>query len=175
MATRLSYLRATISLLDSGQIEGRKQMAVVDAVLSLTHNIQKAFNNKEILSCLLLDVKGAFDHVSTVQLLRILRNLRVDSRIIRWVQYFMNDRRLCLAFDGQRQESQKVTTGIPQGSPISPILFLIYIRGLFPKIKASFSNSTSLSFIDDIALYVSGKNIQENCRTLEQLAEVAFS
>ena len=71
----------------------------------------------------------------------------------------MDNRRLCLAFDGQRQESQKVTTGIPQGSPISPILFLIYIRGLFPKIKASFSNSTSLSFIDDIALYISSKDI----------------
>ena len=100
MATRLSYLRATTSLLDSGQIEGRKQMAAVDAVLSLTYDIQKAFNNKETLSCLLLDVKGAFNHVSTLQLLRILRNLRVNSRIIRWVQYFMDNRRLCLAFDG---------------------------------------------------------------------------
>ena len=175
MTTRLSYLKATTSLLDLGQIEGRKQMVTVDAVLSLTHDIQKAFNNKETLLYLLLNVKEAFNHVSTLQLLRILKNLRVDSRIIRWVQYFMDDRRLCLAFNGQRQKSQKVTTGIPQGSPISPILFLIYIRGLFPEIKASFSNSTSLSFIDDIALYVSGKDIQENCRTLEQLAEVAFS
>ena len=66
IATRLSYLRATTSLLDSGQIEGRKQMAAVDAVLSLTHDIQKAFNNKETLSYLLLDVKGAFNHVSTL-------------------------------------------------------------------------------------------------------------
>ena len=70
---------------------------------------------------------------------------------------------------------QDVKTGIPQGSPISPILFLIYIRHLFPQIKIKFSDMQKPSYIDDVALYITGKTAQENTQKLQTVTQTVFS
>ncbi len=70
-----------------------------------------------------------------------------------------------LAFDGEiMNNSVSINAGIFQGSPVSPILFLIYISQLF---KSNSNLSVRMiSYIDDIFLVVSSKIIQENCRIL---------
>ena len=77
----------------------------------------------------------------------------------------MNNRHLQLAFDGNKQEKTKVKIGIPQGSPVSPILFLIYIRNIFPKINIMHIRSPS--YMNDITLSHSSKSIENNCKMLE--------
>ena len=57
----------------------------------------------------------------------------------------------------------------------SLILFLMYIRYLFPKIRAKFGNLQSLSYIDDVTLYVEGRNIDKNVKIMENAAKVAFT
>ena len=61
----------------------------------------------------------------------------------------------------------KVDTGVPQGSPVSPILFLIYMRDLFSDLK----DVTPLSYIDDIGLITSLTSLQKNARTLQREVE----
>ena len=85
----------------------------------------------------------------------------------------MNDRSIELAFDGKKQKSRSVRTGIPQGSPILPILFLIYIRFLFPKLKLDM-NINSSSFIDDISISTSSKSVEINCQRLTKSMKIAF-
>ena len=75
----------------------------------------------------------------------------------------MSNRALRLSFDGQTEEFSRLETGIPQGSPISPILFLIYIRELFPRIAAKV-----LSYIDDISLTVASTSLKKNIRILQR-------
>jgi len=62
-----------------------------------------------------------------------------------------------------------------QESSILLILFLIYIQHLFLKIRARIENLQSLSYIDDITLYVEGKSIDKNVKKLEKMVKIAFT
>jgi hypothetical protein len=174
IATRLSYLAETTDLLDNEQMGGRRYRAAIDAVLCLLHDINKANNNKKILSILFFDVKGAFDHVSKTRLLDTMRRLHLHPAVIRWTDTFLSDRQIGLAFDGEREDLKPVSTGIPQGSPISPILFLIYLRFLFSTIHEKHPETATPSYIDDVACLVVGNSEEENCIKLESIARTAF-
>ena len=75
--------------------------------------------------------------------------------------------------DERKSKTYYIESGIPQGSPISPILFLIYIRYLFPKIRMKF-NAHSPIFIDDVAIYVENKTAKQNCKEIEIIFKTAF-
>ena len=126
---------------------------------------------KHKTSTLFLDVKGAFDHVAKNKLLAILQQLRLPTSLISWVSSFLGNRVLRLSFDGQTEEFSRIDTGIPQGSPISPILFLIYIRDLFPSIAAA----KVISYIDDILLIVLSTSLRKNIQILEREAAKIYS
>jgi retron-type reverse transcriptase len=79
------------------------------------------------------------------------------------------------SFDGERNQSQSVNSGIPQGSPISPMLFLIYIRFLFTKINNKHTQLKLPSYIDDVAIIVEGKTAKENSKTLELVTKLHFN
>ena len=116
-----------------------------------------------------MNVKGAFDHVSANQLLKICQNLGLPKSLCSWIECFMNDRYLQLTFDGNKQEKTSFKIGISQGSPVSPILFLIYIRNIFPEINIMYIRSPS--YVDDIALSYSSNSIKNNYEMLELTAE----
>ena len=86
--------------------------------------------------------------MATNKLLDMCKKLRLPLALIRWIRYFLSDRYLQLKFNNQTQELERVKVSIPQGSPISPILFLIYIRDICrPR-----PNTFSFSYMDDICL-----------------------
>ncbi len=174
MATRLSHWAETTDLLYHEQMGGRKQRSAIDAAMCLTHDIQQAFNNNKVLSALFLNVKGAFDHVSLNQLLKVLQKLHLPQVVLKWVQCFLTNRSIVLAFDDERNQSQSVNSGILQGSPISLMLFLIYIRFLFTKINNKHTQLKLSSYIDDVAIVVKGKTAEENSKTLKLVTKTAF-
>ncbi len=135
----------------------------------MTNEIEVNKRQGLITSTLFLDVKGAFDHVAKNQLLERLKALRLPISLIAWIASFLSDRTLRLAFDGQIEAFSAIETGIPQGSPISPILFLIYIRDLF-----RFSPIKPLSYIDDISLTVALTSVKKNVKILEREARTLY-
>ena len=173
VATRLSYFAATSDLLYQDQIGGRKQRSAVDAVLSLVHDVQLAKSKGLVTSALFLDVKGAFDHVSSSRLAHICQKLGLPKCLIQWILSFLQDRSIQLAFDGNIQQKRPIDIGIPQGSPISPILFLIYVSELFK--NRSQDDIRTPSYIDDIALIVSSPTVEENCNKLRNAVQELFS
>ena len=153
---------------------GRKQRSAVDAAMCLTHDIQHAINNNKVLSALFLDVRGAFDHVSLNQLLKVMKRLHLPLVVLRWVQCFLTNRSITLVFDGERNQSQSVNSEIPQGSLISPMLFLIYIRFLFTKINNNHTQLKLPSYIDDVAIIVEDKTAKKNSKELKLVTKTAF-
>ena len=116
-----------------------------------------------------MDVKGAFDHVSKTKLVERMMEL---GDLIRWTLSFLTDRKIQLVIDGHTNRERDIETGIPQGSPVSPILFLVYISGVFEKVSVSYPAITSLSFVDDLGFIASGYSVKELAKTLGQVATV---
>ena len=81
----------------------------------------------------------------------------------------MNNRILRLVFNSNTKSFKPINTGIPQESPILPILFLIYIRDLFKSNSIKF-----LSYMDDISLIASSKSFKQNIKILERETKVLF-
>lgn len=164
-AQRLSFLAETTTLLHHSQIGSRLHKSAIDAALLLANEVEVNKRIKRITTALFLDIKGAFDHVAKNRLLAILQKLGLPISLISWISSFLSKRQLRLAFDGQTEEFSDINTGIPQGSPISPILFLIYIRDLFPGMASSIR---VISYMDDIVLLISSTSLKKNIRILER-------
>lgn len=163
IANRLSAMAEVSNLLNPTQIGGRQHKSAIDAAIILTDMALQERMVNRILTALLMDVKGAFDFVAMNQLLQILFDLGLPLSLITWVKTFLEDRLLRLSFDGETESFTKTITGIPQGSPVSPILFLIYIRELFTDNSVTF-----LSYIDDICLVFASKSMAKNIKVLEK-------
>ena len=86
----------------------------------------------------------------------------------------MNNRSIALAFDDQKQHTRQIKIDISQKSSISSILFFIYIRFLFLKIRLKIWINF-FNFIDDIQINVLLKNIENNCKILTEIIKITFS
>ena len=161
VAEQLSQYCESYSKLHPGQMGGRKERSAIDAVAILVHTVQKGWEEKKLVAALFMDVKGAFDHVSKGQLIARMVELGIDGDLVLWTRSFLTDRKFQLVIDGHENREREIETGIPQGSPVSPILFLIYISGVFEEVTKTCPLVTSLSFIDDLGFIASGSSVKE--------------
>ena len=83
IATRLSHFIEHSNLLHNKQMRNRKNRFTIDAFICLLHNIQNAKISKNVYSCVFLDAKGAFNHVSTKRSIAILLKLKMSNQLIR--------------------------------------------------------------------------------------------
>ena len=86
----------------------RKQISAINAVMSLIHDIQLAKNENKITSVLFMNVKEVYDHVSCNQLLKICKNLGLPRSLCSWIECFMNNRYVQLAFDENSKKRQEL-------------------------------------------------------------------
>ena len=152
----------------------RKQRCAIDAVASLVYKIERAWAEKKLAAALFMNVKGAFDRVSKTKLVERMMEQGVDGDLIRWTQSFLTERKVQLVIDGHTNGKRDIETGIPQGSPVSPILFLIYISGVFEKVSVSYPEITALSFVDDLGFIASGYLVKQLAKTLGRVATVVL-
>ena len=91
-----------------------------------------------------------------------------------WTSSFLTNQKVQLVIDGHDNKERDIETGIPQGSPVAPILFLIYISGVFNKVSEKSPLVISLSFVDDLGFIASGSSVKELVKTLENVAKVVL-
>ena len=169
LAKRLGALAEVTHLLHPSQIGGRRCKSAIDTDLLLPDEIRQQRRIGRLTTTVFPDIKGAFDHVALNQLLTIMSNLKLFYSLISWTCLFLTERLLSLSFDGQTQQFSPIESGIPQGSPISPILFLICIRDLFQT-----TNNFSLSYIDDLSISASSTSLEKNVRILSREVSSLF-
>jgi ribonuclease HI len=168
IARRLSYLVEEFQLIPDMHMGGRKLRSTEHALQTVIQRIYDAWNRGkgQVASLLLLDVSGAFDNVSHQRLLHNLRKRRVDESVVRWIASFLTDRNTRIVVDGFESNSYTVETGVPQGSPLSPILYIFYNSDLIEECDAG-DDTAATGYIDDAAILAWGDTTEETCAKLE--------
>jgi len=154
-----------------GQFGCRRGRGTSDAVAQLVAKVEKAWGTKRTALALLLDVKGAFDRVDKTQLLRRMTQVGIAGNIVRWVASFLSNRRAMLVIDGRTGETRDIQAGLPQGSPVSPVLFILSVSALFQWLEDRHSALQAISFVDDIGLVIECDGLEDGTRQLECIAK----
>jgi Reverse transcriptase (RNA-dependent DNA polymerase)/Endonuclease-reverse transcriptase len=168
LADRISSTAEEHALLPWNQMGARKQRSTLSAVGLLTSCVQTAWKARPgcVVSMLSLDLAGAFDNVSHERLLWILERKGFPKWLIQVISSFLTGRRTRIAFTGYESEWIQTQTGIPQGSPLSPILFLFFISELLAEFQRVSSDTLGFGFVDDTNLITWGDTAQDNCQRL---------
>jgi hypothetical protein len=110
---------------------------------------------------LTMDVDGGFGNVKLSGLIDRMKQLYIPIYLISWVTSFLQDRKISLRADGKQLRQFNLSGGVPQGSPISPLLFAMFISPIVKNFDQEFQDgffAFSLSYVNDIALVVCGPN-----------------
>lgn len=95
-----------------------------------------------------MDFMKAFDKVPHQRLLKKMERYKISETVIKWVESFLNDRKQKVTVNGAESKNHKVTSGIPQGTVLGPMLFVIYINDM-PECV----DSTTYLFADDTKIF----------------------
>ena len=104
----------------------------------------------------------AFDRVHHQRLLQKMKNVGITGSTLRWIRAFLSERIQCVRVENASSSWKPVKSGIPQGSVLGPILFIIFINDM-PDYVASMCQL----FADDAKIFRS-VNSQEDIRTLQE-------
>jgi Reverse transcriptase (RNA-dependent DNA polymerase) len=127
------------------------------------------------VSMMTLDMTGAFDHVPRGKLLQVLVSMGIPYWMIKMLHSFVQHRLTSLSMPGYKSNQFWINIGVPQGSPLSPILFNLYTAGLLEtldKLKHLPDlgvDSFAFAFADDNHVVVTSRDFKTNCLAMEQL------
>jgi len=166
VAERISYLVERYQLLPKHHFGARKQRSTTHALLLLQEAIWQAWRGKKTLTLASFDVKGAYNGVAKDHLLDQLRRRKIPEPMVRWIDDFCTNRKACVSVNGTTSKVYDLPqAGLPQGSPLSPILFLFFNAEL---LQHSIPHGGSLGFVDDITTWVVGSSAEENTSRIQQ-------
>ena len=124
--------------------------STISALCSLTYDWLKELDNGNEICSIFFDLRKAFDSVPHVHLINKLSSLPLCPHILQWIHSYLSERSQVVAVGGELSSVKNVVSGVPQGSVLGPLLFIIYIDDVVTRISSS--SSISL-YADDIALY----------------------
>ena len=163
VASHLSAIARYVGLLHRNQCGSLPSLSSFNACTALTDTVRTLQRPALKVSSLFLDIKGGFDNVDADILCSALRSKGVNHYLISWVRSFLTERTCRLLFQGSPRIFPPVSVGTPQGSPVSPLLFVIYVAPL----HIPLDRGLVLSYVDDFSLTVSSPSYRTNSRSLQ--------
>ena len=127
------------------------------ALLSPVDNLTRALENGEYVVGVYLDFSKAFDTVDHMILLQKLYHYGVRGCAHDWFTSYLSNRSQFVTYNGVKSNLDNVKCGVPQGTILGPLLFLLYINELSFAWKRTFP----VLFADDSNLFLSGKNTDQ--------------
>lgn len=167
IADRMTYILEDKGLLTNNQAGFRQGRCTTDQILKLTQRatdqIQNRSTDKEYATMVtFFDYEKAYDKVWRAGLLHKLQELNMPWRYVRYVRNFLSGRITTVEVNGTKSRKFHLNEGLPQGSAISPLLFLTFINDIDTDLEP---DTIACLFADDTSVAVQGgKDIIENTR-----------
>ena len=174
MAERLSYAAEKHNLLPHNHFGARRRRSAEQALILIQEKIYKAWRSKKVFSLLSFDVKGAYNGVLASRLIQRMRNRRIPERWLQWIEAFCSNRSASMVLNGKESSLESLPfPGVPQGSPLSPMLYLFFNADLVE--REITDKEGSVAFIDDYTVWVTGNYASENRLKLSRIVDEALT
>ena len=131
----------------------RKKHSTTHALINITEDIRKALDKNQFALGVFVDFQKAFDTVDHNILLQKLDRYGISGNINKWFGSYLKDRKQLVSILGYDSQLRTLTHGVPQGSVLGPLLFLLFINDLHKAIQFSkvyhFADDTNLLLVGD--------------------------
>jgi len=165
LTVSLSAFARSKHLLHPNQCSCLPGLSSSDACLTLMHEVKTLQRPRLEVSTMFLDIKAGFDNVNAYTLRASLLASWVPWYMVDWVSSFLSERTCTLVFQGSPNIPSPVSVGPPQGSPIPPLLFLLYVAPL----HMSVPEGLMVSYVEDFSITVATPSHRGNVRRLQTL------
>jgi hypothetical protein len=162
---RLYTFLNSANILNDKQFGFRKQHCTTDAVTKLINDIGKYLDIKESVLTIYCDLSRAFDTINHEIVLKKRHYYGIRGHALEWFRSYLAERKHYVNYNGQDSEVESIDIGVPQGSVLGPLLFIIYVNDL----PDCLTNSDCKLFADDTTIYGHNPNINHlfNTMTIE--------
>ena len=133
----------------------------MDLVACFTHDVETAFAAGNEITMVTMDVQGAFDALLKNRLLERMTAQGWPLSLIWLVNSFLTDRHVRVRLEDATTPYHKVACGTPQGSPLSPVLYMLYLAELLAE-----DTTLRFGYADDICLYRATPSLEDNVQLL---------
>ena len=151
------------NLICSKQHGFRSGRSCLTQLLHHIDDVLEALSNNSDFDSIYLDYAKAFDKVDHKLLLRKLRLYGIHPKIVKWIESFLSDRKQSVVVDGYHSFLSLILSGVPQGTVLGPILFLIFIND----IENCILHSIVRCFADDTRISIAVSNSDIDSRLLQ--------
>lgn len=132
-------------------------------LLSIIHQIKSAWANDDIAQAVFLDITKAFDSVWHRGLLKKLEQINIKGSALQLFSSYLSNRKIVTVVDGEKSIELPINAGVPQGSRLGPLLFILFINDLVVDLE-----STPYLYADDTTLIATAKNTTETTNKLNR-------
>ncbi|CAF0948508.1 unnamed protein product [Brachionus calyciflorus] len=152
-------------LINPEQSGFRKNHSTQDNIFKIIENTKNGFQKKEHTGIVLFDIEKAFDKAPHKGILKSLTKLRCPKKIGIWISAFLEGRKFCVEINDTLSKILDIENGVPQGSPLSPLLFSLFINDI-----CKILSTTSIKFCmfaDDLTIWVTHKRFRHIKKKLQ--------
>ena len=169
MHTRIYDFLESSNIFYELQFGFRKNYSTSHAILDIVENIRENLDNKTFACGVFIDLEKAFDTINHQILLKKLQHYGIRGMTLQWFTSYLSDRKQRVKLDSKKSTFLNITCGVPQGSILGPLLFLLYINDMKDAVKYSILHH----FADDTNLLCSNpcekklrKNVNQDLKSI---------